>query len=287
MDSPLISPAKARQAAIQAKDWACINSWLSRKYSPNSVPPFERNEDTLKTLLAIAAANDAADEEAALVHRAREEVIQALKERDEAEHPRKKEILENIEAHLEATGEKNVNDLAETTTVLGSSSTDTIELAHAIMELTRDEFDAANQVQKVESLQNYLTKEMDSLQKEVTVLLADSAYTAPAELSSQTMEWVRSAKMLGAKVNEYRDRIASLQRSVSTDGSTIPDLVAEEEKVIEIQESVHHLEKSIKAFCDLPPNLEDAKKEYNRLERELGNLTQERDELLEKAVSRG
>jgi HAUS augmin-like complex subunit 1 len=221
------------------------------------------------------------------VHRAREEVIQALKERDEAEHPRKKEILENIEAHLEATGEKNVNDLAEMTTVLGSSSTDTIELAHAIMELTRDEFDAANQVQKVESLQNYLNKEMDSLQKEVTVLLADPAYTAPAELSSQTMEWVRSAKMLGAKVNEYRDRIASLQRNVSTDGSTIPDLVAEEEKVIEIQESVNHLEKSIKAFYDLPPNLEDAKKEYKRLERELDNLTQERDKLLEKAVSRG
>jgi HAUS augmin-like complex subunit 1 len=74
------------------------------------------------------------------------------------------------------------------------------------------------------------------------------------------MEWARSA-ILGAKVNEYRDRIASLQRTVNKNGSAIPDLVAEEGKVNEIQESVEQLEKSIKALDDLPPNLEDAKKE--------------------------
>lgn len=65
---PLLSPAKARQAAIQAKDWAYVNSWLSRQYAPKPIPSFERNENTLRTLLALAVANDAADEEATLLH---------------------------------------------------------------------------------------------------------------------------------------------------------------------------------------------------------------------------
>ncbi|KAH8701717.1 hypothetical protein BGW36DRAFT_103588 [Talaromyces proteolyticus] len=285
MDSPLISPAKARQAAIQAKDWAYINSWLSRKYSPNNVPTFERNEDTLKTLLAIAAANDASDEEAALVHRAREEVVKALKEREQSEHALKKSIFENIEAHLDAKGEESLNDMAETAVALGSFSSDTTELAHAIMDLTREEFDAADQVRKVEALQSYLDKEIDSSRQEAEELKTHPAYATPAELSSQTMEWIRSFKLLSAKVLEYRDRAASLQRSLNTNGLTIQDLVDEEEKVLSLKEAIDQLGRNIKAFHDLPPNVEDASNEYKRVERELFDLTQERDQMFEKAIS--
>lgn len=286
MDSPLISPTKARQAAIQAKDWAYVNSWLSRKYSPHPVPPFERNEDTLKTLLAIAAANDAADEEASLLHRAREEVVRALKQREEAEDPRKRKLLEDIEARLDVQGEESLNDLAETAVLLGDSSTDVTELAHAIIELTRDEFELANQVRKVETLQTYLDKEISLVQEEIETLKSHPAYKTPPELTSQTVEWTRSAKLLSAKINEYRDKTASLQRSVNINGPTIETVVQEENNVQRLRDTVKRLESQIKSYRDLPPDLEAAKNEYKRLEKELNRLTRERDDLFENAVAR-
>lgn len=286
MDSPLISPTKARQAAIQAKDWAYVNSWLGRKYSPHNVPPFERNDETLRTLLAIAAANDAADEEASLVNRAREEVVRALKQREEAEDPRKRDVLEDIEAQLDSQGEDSLHDLAETIVLLGDSSTDTEDLVHAIIELTRDEFELANQVQKVEALQTYLDKEMSQVRTEIETLTTHPAYEIPPDLASQTVEWTRSAKLLGAKVNEYRDRISSLQRSVSIDGPTIEEVAQEEDNVLRLKETVRALESRIKSYRDLPPDLEDAKNEYNRLEKELNRLTRERDQLFENAIAR-
>ncbi|EED17491.1 conserved hypothetical protein [Talaromyces stipitatus ATCC 10500] len=282
----LISPTKARQAAIQAKDWAYVNSWLNRKYAPNQVPPFERNEDTLRTLLAIAAANDAADEEASLLHRARKDVLRALKQRETAEDPRKRDILDDIEARLDSQGEESLNDLAETVVLLGDSSTDVTELAHAFIELTRDEFELANQVQHVEALQKYLHKEMALVQEEIETLKTHSAYKTPSDLTSQTVEWARSAKLLNAKISEYRERISSLQRSLRVDGPTIETVEQEEENVLRLRETVKQLESRIKSYRDLPPDLDDARNEYRRLEKELGRLTRERDNLFERAVRR-
>lgn len=285
MDS-LISPTKARQAAIQAKDWAYVNSWLNRKYAPHPVPAFERNEDTLKTLLAIAAANDAADEEASLFHRAREEVVRALKEREKAEDARKRDILEDIEARLDSQGEESLNDLAETVVLLGDSSTAVTELAHAFIELTRDEFELANQVQHVQALQQYLDNEMALVQEEIETLKSHPAYETPSDLTSQTVEWTRSAKLLGAKIAEYRDKITSLQRSVRIDGPTIETVAEEEQNVLRLKETVKQLESRIKSYRDLPPDLGDARNEYKRLEKELGRLTRERDDLFEHAIRR-
>jgi HAUS augmin-like complex subunit 1 len=286
LDSPLVSPAKARQAAIQAKDWAYINSWLSRKYSPNNVPTFERNEDTLKTLLAIAAANDAADEEATLLHRAREEVVRAYHVREEAEDARKREVLDDLEAHLDDRGEVCLTDLAETAVTLGTLSTETTDLGRSILELTREEFDATEQVRKVQALQNYLDKELESLQHELEELKTHRAYEMAPTLSAQTAEWNRSIKLLAAKVNEYRDRTITLKRNVNDKGPTIGELAVEEENVLRSKDKLKMLESRIKAFHDLPPEVEDAKAEYKRLEQELRQLTQQRDRLFESAVAK-
>lgn len=67
--SDLFSPSKARQHRAQAHEWAAVDSWLSAKYSGRPVPAFERNDETLKALLALAAANERADDEAALIER--------------------------------------------------------------------------------------------------------------------------------------------------------------------------------------------------------------------------
>jgi HAUS augmin-like complex subunit 1 len=63
LPTALFSPSKAAAQRAQAQDWHTIDVWLSSKYQGRSVPTFERNEDTLKTLLELVAANERADEE--------------------------------------------------------------------------------------------------------------------------------------------------------------------------------------------------------------------------------
>jgi HAUS augmin-like complex subunit 1 len=281
LNSSLLSPAKARQAAIQAKDWAYINSWLSSKYSPSPVPPFERNEDTLKILLAIAAANDSVDEEATLLHYAREDVLRGYKARERCEIALKGELLENLEAHLDEQGLKSLDDLAETTVTLAALSTDPAAISQLIIELTKEEFDVAEQVRKTEALQSYLDKESDAVRNQIEELKANEAYEMSPNLPDQVAEWSRNTKLLVAKVEEYRDRITAFQRSVNIKGPTIEELMVEEENVVRIKETVKTLEGRIRMFHGLPADIQGAKSEYKQLECELHQLTQQRDKMFE------
>jgi HAUS augmin-like complex subunit 1 len=290
-DSPLASPTKARQAAIQAKDWAYVNSWLSRQYAPKPIPSFERNEDTLKVLLTLAAANDAADEEAALQHRAREEAIRTFKLREETErkdaHERQKnEILDEVEMSLENNGRHDLDDLAESAVILGNTlNPDPGDLGQSIVELTVEAFDAQEQMDKVETLHRYLQKELSRLQSELEALKSDKAYESPSDIQSLTSEWTRGTKTLATKVGEYQDRIASLERN-QPQGPTIEELMAEEEKVIRLRETVKSLEGRVKAFHDLPKDVPGARARYKELERELSQLTRQRDTMFGSLVGR-
>lgn len=290
-DGSLASPTKARQAAIQAKDWAYVNSWLSRQYAPRPVPQFERNEDTLRVLLTLAAANDAADEEASLQHRAREEAVRASQLREEAEakdpHERQKnEIMDEVEMCLDEKGRDNLDDLAEAAVALGNTLNPTPEdLSQSIVELTVEEFDAQDQMAKVDQLHRYLQKELLQLQDDLEELRSDKVYETPAEIQSLTSEWVRGTKMLNSKVGEYQDRITSLERNQPR-GPTIEELMVEEENVIRLRETVKSLQGRVKAFHDLPKDVPGARARYKELERELGQLTRQRDTMFGNLVSR-
>lgn len=281
-DSPLASPTKARQAAIKAKDWAYVNSWLTRQYAPKPVPQFERNEDTLRVLLTLAAANDAADEEATIQHRAREEAIRAFKAQQEAEHKdpherQKSQILDEVEMCLDEKGQRDLDDLAESAVVLGSTlNPDPEDLSQSIVELTAENFDMQDQVTKVETLHQYLQKELSRLQFDLEKLKSDKAYEVPPDTQALTSEWIRGTKTLSTKVGEYQDRIASLERN-QPQGPTIEQLMEDEEKVIRFRESVKSLEGRVKAFHDLPTDVPGARARYKELERELGRLSRQRD----------
>lgn len=291
LDSPLASPAKARQAAIQAKDWAYVNSWLNRQYVPKPVPQFERNEDTLRVLLALAAANDAADEESNLQHRAREEAVHAYKSREESEgkdaHERqKKEILDDVEIALDDKGRGDLDDLVDSAVALGNTLNPDIEdLSQSIVELTVEEFEAQNQMRKVETLHLYLQKELDRLQAELEELKSDKAFETPSDIQGLTSEWTRGTKTLATKVGEYQDRIASLERNQPR-GPIIEEVLVEEERVIQLQETVQMLEARVKAFHNLPKDISGARARYKELERELGQLTRQRDTLFGNLVGR-
>jgi HAUS augmin-like complex subunit 1 len=283
-DSPLASPTKARQAAMQAKDWAYVNSWLTRKYAPKPVPQFERNEDTLRVLLTLAAANDAADEETNIYHRAQEEAIHAFKVQEEAErkdpHERQKnEILDEVEMCLDDKGRRDLDDLAESAVVMGNTmNPEPEDLSQSIVELTAEEFDAQDQIAKVETLRLYLQKELSRLQTDLEVLKSDEAYAMPQGIQGQTSEWIRGTKTLSTKVGEYHDRIASLERKQPS-GPTIEQIMADEENIVRLRETVKSLEGRVKAFQDLPTDIPGARARYKELERELGQLNRQRDAL--------
>ncbi|KAK1147687.1 hypothetical protein N8T08_001032 [Aspergillus melleus] len=278
MDSPLVSPAKARQAAIQAKDWAYVNSWLSRQYAPNPVPSFERNEDTLRTLLALAAANDTADEEAALIHHAREQTAHGFKRREDAEDKQKREILEEVELSLDDNGAQSLDDLAESAVALGTLSAETRDLGQSIIQLTREEFGIQEQLSKVETLHKYLERELETLREQLEELKSNKAYEIPPDLPALTTEWSRSTKMLNAKVAEYNDKIGSLERARNK-GPTLDEVANEEKDVTKLMQTVQALEARVQAFHDLPKDIQGARAKYKELERELDRLTQRRDSM--------
>lgn len=290
-DSPLASPTKARQAAMQAKDWAYVNTWLSRQFAPKPVPQFERNEDTLKVLLTLAAANDAADEEENLQHRAREEALTAFKTTEESElknsHERQKnELLNEVEMCLNDKGHDDLDDLAESAVIIGNTlNPEPEDLAQSIVELSAEDFDAQNQMAKVETLHRYLQKELTQLQVDLEDLKSNPAFETPQDIQSLTSEWTRGTKTLGTKLGEYQDRIASLERN-QPQGPTIDQLMHEEEGVIRLRETVKSLEGRVRAFHDLPTDVPAARARYKELELELSQLTRQRDTMFGNLIDR-
>ncbi|KAL4910766.1 hypothetical protein BDW74DRAFT_141822 [Aspergillus multicolor] len=257
MDSPLASPTKARQAAIQAKDWAYVNSWLNRQYAPNPIPKFEKNEDTLRTLLALAAANEAADEEATMLHHARQQTIEGFKAREKTEVKQKVGLLDAVEHSLDEAGERDLDDLAETVAVLGALGTSTMDVGQSIIDLTREEFNTQDQMKKVESLQNYLTRELVTLRGQLEELKSNPAFEMPANLPALTTEWTRGTKLLNAKISEYQDRSAALERN-SNKGATLEKVMWAEEEIGRMIDTVKSLEARIETFHNLPKDINGA-----------------------------
>jgi HAUS augmin-like complex subunit 1 len=283
MDSidPVLSPSKARQAASQAREWAFITSWLQRKYSPNPVPQFERNDDTLKVLLNITAANDSADEEEAVLHRARLEWLPAEDSADS-----RISLLEGIEASVDNKGSSLLEDLAEASVVLGVNP-EPANMGHAIADLTREEIIVGAQIRQVETMQKYLDRDLEILASRLVELRDDPLYESSAELPAQTEEWLRGTKLLNAKIGEYLDRLAVLERAGSVGALLIGDLVAEEEEFAALQEDMKNLDNKLKIYRNMPSNPREAKAEYDRLEIEHRSLVRRRDQLRAATVSDG
>jgi HAUS augmin-like complex subunit 1 len=115
----------------------------------------------------------------------------------------------------------------------------------------------------------------------------DPLYESSAELPAQTEEWLRGTKLLNAKIGEYLDRLAVLERAGSVGALLIGDLVAEEEEFAALQEDMKNLDNKLKIYRNMPSNPREAKAEYDRLEIEHRSLVRRRDQLRAATVSDG
>lgn len=274
--TPLLSPSKARLQFVQAQEWAHVTTWLASKYHPSTPPPFERNEETLNALLALAALKESADEEREAYAKVEHD---ALKELDAivSGEPNTK-ILAAMENSLTREGRTSLEALASLSVALGGVPTQR-EMANGIVQLKAAEISMHQQTQRVDALQESLGRELSSLQEQLAELRGDE-FQSSVEVLQKTSGWTRSAKALSIKLTEYKDKLNSFDKGKAP-AVDIPQMIEEEKGVLELQEKVKALEARVTAFQGLPPNWKQAKSEVERVKRALARLERQRDTMFE------
>lgn len=283
--SAIFSPTLARQAIATTKDWNYVDSWLSKQFAPGSAPPFERSTETLKALLALAAVNEAADEERELLAKAEAKALNELKQH-EASKPYA-ELLGTLEDNLTKDGKASLDALAETATILNLPLANIEDMAQRIVDLHVTSFNIAQASQRVTILYDYLKSELALATKMLEELESEEYQACPIK-TKQTSEYQRKAKLLATKLPELTERIASFANS-DTMGpvkTSIQDIDAEEKKFRAVLATVKELEAQVKSYHGLPHDAELARLELERLREEFWKLTEERDGMFEGLVER-
>lgn len=281
--APLLSPTKARRDAAEARDWAYVSSWLEKKYSPHPVPRFEHNGETLRTLLELAAVNEAADREADLVHKAEEEELRTYENIFQTREGRFRDVVEALEGGMDERGSKALHDLAEASIILGTLSTDPVMMGKRIMELSHEKFEMNEQLRRVNDLQSQLIREMESMGLDLENIESQVDEVAQEDMEQRTAQLNRETKQFSTKLEQYIERIASLEKFAIVSPS-IAEVKEQEQRVKKGQARVKALDRQIAELHGLPPDLEIAKIEYQRAQGELQGLTRRRDELFEGMV---
>ncbi|KAI9723662.1 MAG: hypothetical protein M1812_000962 [Candelaria pacifica] len=279
----VFSPSKARQQLAEAKDWQYIDTWLSARYGSNQTPAFERNGETLKALLALAAHNEAADEENQLLAKLKEKAVEELKA--EAEADLDADILTALEETLGREGRQSLESMASLSVALGSPFNDPERLGADLAQLTKSEFDIQQQAQRVSTLQERLDSELSKLRDMLSEVRSE-AFATPPSFPQKSAEWTRGTKLLSAKLVDYKERLSTA--SYTTEPSpSLQQVVNQEQGILKLKAVVRNVEAEVRGFQGLPCDRELALLEVERVRRELDGLKRSRDSLFEALVEKG
>lgn len=267
------------------KDWNYVDAWLSRQFSPASAPPFERNADTLKALLALAAANEAADEERELLARTEAKCLNELRQHEPKEP--ESSLLGSLEDSLTKDGKASLQALAETSEILNMPMAEPLDMAKRIVDCQVSSQSIERISARVDVLHAHLQKELE-MATDLLRELEEEDYQPSSTLVKQTAEYQRKAKLLSAKLPELRERVAHLQNSDSNGipNPSIRDIEKEENRYRAAMVTVKDLEVQVKSYHGLPHDVDQARQELERLRIELKTLMKERDGMFEGLVER-
>lgn len=280
--SAVFSPSVARQQLAAAKDWNYIDSWLSTKFAGRT-PPFERNSDTLKALLALAALNESADEEQDLLARIEAKALADLQAKQEADQ--NAQLLRLVENNLTREGRASLEALSELSVALNQPTPDTERMGRGIIALQVSAYDLEQASERVSILETHLSKELETINGLIEELQSE-AYQPAAHLAKQTTEYQRKTKVLAAKLPELREKVASLSAKEGMPTVTIQDVQAEEERFRDLMGTVRDLEAQVKSYHGLPQDTDLARLELESLRVELRELSRQRDSMFEGLVER-
>jgi HAUS augmin-like complex subunit 1 len=288
LPNALFSPSKAAQQRAQAQEWHQVDAWLSARYQGRSIPQFERNEDTLRALLALSSANERADEERDLLWTAQKDAtaeLKTAKERGAADEPTA--LLAGLTKGLTKEGRESLDALAMAAAALDVTRPSELAIAAAIARRTQT-------VQIIAQQQMYLTQFQKTLEKELQAMrvqlqeLRSTAFQPPLSLQRQTLDWTRNTKQLRAKLAEYADRLASLSASQPSSAiNDVTELVEQEQRNLQLEENLFSIEAEISAYKGLPSNRDAAVEEVKKMEEETARLERRLDVLFEGLVEKG
>lgn len=285
----IFSPSVARIAASTARDWSYIDNWLASKFPSGPVPHFERNQDTLKALLALASHNEAADEERQLVSRAESEALAQLDESkakaDDNGASLRGKLLEAVEDELPQEGQAALDSLATMAVQAGIASPEPEDLGRKMVAMQKRIYEAETMKSRVEILQRYIQHDADRMQRLARGLESDDCKPAP-ELAKQNLEMQRKVKTMATQLPELQERVAALASSVGVPRPSIQDVARDEQDYLAVLTQKKQLDLQMAAFEGLPSDPDLARAELNALRSQLHGATSRRDEVFEGLVER-
>ncbi|RKU44470.1 hypothetical protein DL546_002672 [Coniochaeta pulveracea] len=280
----IFSPTAARLAATAQKDWNQVDTWLTSHLGPR-IPSFERNPETLRVLLALVNANEAADEErdllAAVEREALDEILasEASTSEDVTVERFREAVLGQLEDGLSREGRTALEALAKTALVLGMGESDPAAVGGRMVELQGDVFDLDTAVSRVEVLRRHIEGESARLQDLLSELGGEEYRPAP-DLARNNLEIQRRLKAAG---DVKRTGVGRKGSEVSVRAEEVREM---EEELSEVLKERSDLDGRVRAFQGLPPDTDAAREELEKLRDELGDMTRRRDAVFEGLVER-
>ncbi|KAL7620013.1 hypothetical protein AAE478_010562 [Parahypoxylon ruwenzoriense] len=311
----IFSPSVARAAASTAKDWSYVDSWLRSKYGKNKIPPFERNPDTLKALLALAAANEAADDDRDQLARLEEAALDEVRrhERETEEQRRRQQqqtqtqqdtadaeteaaipdgatfaadLLAAIESNLSKDGSVALSAMSSMALALGTADPSPSSLGASFVSLQAQAASLEDALARVGLLQQYLDREALATQSFLDELQRDGPYQLAPDLAKQNLELQRRVRAMASRLPELRQHVLALEKAVGPPGITVDDVRRDEETYLDLLARKKDLDARVDAFAGLPPDLDAARAELEALRTQLRGLTEQRDANFERLVER-
>ncbi|TLS22729.1 uncharacterized protein PpBr36_06702 [Pyricularia pennisetigena] len=305
-NAAIFSPSVARAAASTAKDWSFVDAWLASKFRPRPPPPFERNPDTLRALLALATLNESADDQRRLLDRVERSALAEVEGSAPSTSPRglqdryggasaadgtdgtdvdnvRDALLAALEASLTRDGHAALDAMAAASAELGLASPTPAAISASLVAVASQTADVKADAGRVATLRRHVDAqiaEAESLAAEVQ----GPAYRPPADLAKLNLDTQRRIRGLEAKVPELRDRAAALAAGVPS--LTVEQVRAEEEAYLALLQQKKELDARVRVFQGLPPDTAQARRELESRRAELQRLTQRRDAVFEGLVER-
>ncbi|RYP06330.1 hypothetical protein DL765_009546 [Monosporascus sp. GIB2] len=309
----IFSPSVARAAASTAKDWSYVDEWLRRKYagSSSSPPQFERNPETLKALLALVAANEAADESRDQLARLEDAALDEVRAAQRRQHQKQQQqatategsgddghvdgeqiadsILDALEDGLSREGQTALDAMAQTALELGEACPTPEGLGATFVELQGRAMGAEETARRSALLTKYLA-EAGARTEALLARLRDSGdgeYALDPDLARRNLELQRAVKAAAARLPEMRQQVDAAERAAGGPPNvTVDDIREDEEEYMELLAKKRDLDARVKVFAGLPPDIQAARQELEALRTELRRLTELRDANFESLVER-
>ncbi|KAI1385270.1 uncharacterized protein F4822DRAFT_412579 [Hypoxylon trugodes] len=309
----IFSPSVARAAASAAKDWSYVDDWLRSKYSNSNInrgrpPAFERNPETLKALLALAAASEAADEDRDQLARVEAAALEDVRTQEREREDRRKrqeqrieggeeapidgdllaqDLLTALESNLSKEGQTALDALATTSVELGVAHPTPELLGSHIVDLRTRLVAASDAAERVDLLRRYVDREAERAAAFLEELKSGDAYQPRPDLARQNLDLQRKNQVTEGRLPELARQVQGLEKAVGGLPSlTVEDVQEDEEAYLELLTRKKDLDAQVRAFAGLPPDIEAARAELEALRSELRDATEKRDENFERLVER-